>query len=286
MSYKEFIQNIIKTRGQWNISKDEYYEKHHIVPKCLGGVGSTYKKDSNIIWLYPEEHYTAHKLLYLENKNNYKLAHAWLMMAFIKDKNQERYYPISEQDYKLLKQVKRMCSKEVARSTKRNHVWNKNISEGQKGNVRGHWYNNGEYSVQAVTCPEGFVLGRLDLDIKKITATKKLNNGWVKTPDKRDKISKTIKAKNCRWYNNGEVEFQIASNDLIPKGFVLGRIKRNQPTHKKSVAQLDLSGTLIKIWDSMSTASNTLHIPLSSISLVCANKQKTACGFIWRYIDE
>ena len=39
MTYKEFIDNIIETRGQWNISKGEYFEVHHIIPRCLGGDG-------------------------------------------------------------------------------------------------------------------------------------------------------------------------------------------------------------------------------------------------------
>ena len=43
--YKEFIENIIATRGQWNIPQGEYFEAHHIVPKCLGGNG-------NAIYIY------------------------------------------------------------------------------------------------------------------------------------------------------------------------------------------------------------------------------------------
>lgn len=32
-TYKEYIQSIIDTRGQWNIPENEYYEGHHIIPK-------------------------------------------------------------------------------------------------------------------------------------------------------------------------------------------------------------------------------------------------------------
>lgn len=35
------------------------YERHHVVPKCMGGDSSS----SNLVILTPEEHYVAHKLL-------------------------------------------------------------------------------------------------------------------------------------------------------------------------------------------------------------------------------
>lgn len=38
MTYKEFIANIIESRGQWSETvRQSYCERHHIVPKCLGG---------------------------------------------------------------------------------------------------------------------------------------------------------------------------------------------------------------------------------------------------------
>ena len=87
ITYKEFIDNICKTRGQHNVDKNKYYEMHHIVPVCLGGTGDTktkkFKKNSthsNCIYLTPKEHYIAHYLLYNENKDNIKLARAFICM--------------------------------------------------------------------------------------------------------------------------------------------------------------------------------------------------------------
>jgi NUMOD3 motif len=46
--------------GRAQIRKlDGYCERHHIVPKCMGGSNA----DSNIVELSPEEHYIAHQLL-------------------------------------------------------------------------------------------------------------------------------------------------------------------------------------------------------------------------------
>ena len=73
--YIDFIQNILKSRENKKI-KNEYMEEHHILPRSLGGKD----EPSNLIWLFPEEHYVAHRLLYLENPNNEKLAYAYLCL--------------------------------------------------------------------------------------------------------------------------------------------------------------------------------------------------------------
>lgn len=88
MNYDEFIQNIINTRGQWNIPKGEYHEKHHIISKCLGGlpkyVGKTCKH-SNIIWLTAEEHFIAHKLLVEKYPDNKSIHTAFWFMCNTRD---------------------------------------------------------------------------------------------------------------------------------------------------------------------------------------------------------
>ena len=65
LTYKDFINNIIKVRGRFACG-DEYHEKHHILPKCMGG---TDEKD-NLIDLFAREHFEAHRLLALENPEN------------------------------------------------------------------------------------------------------------------------------------------------------------------------------------------------------------------------
>ena len=85
-TYDEFIENIIKSRGRHGCG-NEYHEKHHIKPKCLGGENI----EENYIDLYAKEHFIAHKLLAKENPHNSKLQYAWWMMCHVKDKSQERY---------------------------------------------------------------------------------------------------------------------------------------------------------------------------------------------------
>ena len=86
MSYQEFINNILQTRGRF-MNDNEYHERHHIIPRCKNG---TDDKD-NLIDLFAREHFIAHKLLAEENMDDDKLVHAYMLMAFVKDNNQKRY---------------------------------------------------------------------------------------------------------------------------------------------------------------------------------------------------
>ena len=95
ITYNSFIQNIINTRGQFNCG-NEYYEKHHIIPKCLGGSDDK----SNLINLFAEEHFIAHKLLAQENPDNINLARAYNIMAFSKNQYQQgKRYELTPEEY-------------------------------------------------------------------------------------------------------------------------------------------------------------------------------------------
>lgn len=76
-TYEEFIAEVLNKRGRYLLTED-YKEKHHIQPRCCGGSD----EESNLIDLLAEEHYEAHRLLAIENPDNYHLQYAWTMMAF------------------------------------------------------------------------------------------------------------------------------------------------------------------------------------------------------------
>ena len=91
-TYKNFIQNILDTRGRFNCGS-EYHERHHITPKCMGGSNN---KD-NLIDLFGREHFVAHKILAEENPDNEKLIHAWILMSKMKEYKEE--YQITPEEY-------------------------------------------------------------------------------------------------------------------------------------------------------------------------------------------
>lgn len=98
MTYEEFIDNILDTRGRFACG-DKYHERHHIQPKCMNGNND----EENLIDLFAEEHYVAHKLLALENPDNDRLQFAWWQMSHCK--KEDRDYEVSAEDYATAKRA-------------------------------------------------------------------------------------------------------------------------------------------------------------------------------------
>ena len=113
MTYNEFIKNIINTRGQWNMPLGAYWEGHHIVPKCLGGKGSTRTKHNNIIRLTAKEHFIAHKLLAEENPTCLKLQQAfWQMCSCLKNTNRD-YLLLAEEYAEVREKIIKLSGKQI-----------------------------------------------------------------------------------------------------------------------------------------------------------------------------
>lgn len=83
MNYTTIYNNLIQRAV--NRSLDGYRERHHIIPRCLGGNDT----NENLVDLTPEEHYIAHLLLMKIYPENNSLTHAAVMMT-VKGKNQIR----------------------------------------------------------------------------------------------------------------------------------------------------------------------------------------------------
>jgi hypothetical protein len=98
MTYEKFIDNILNTRGRFACG-EKYHERHHIQPICCNGNND----EKNLIDLFAEEHYEAHKLLALENPNNDKLQFAWWQMCHCK--KEDREYEVSAEDYAMAKEA-------------------------------------------------------------------------------------------------------------------------------------------------------------------------------------
>jgi len=57
MNYKKIYKDLVTSRKNRMIIEGEYYEKHHIIPKCVGS------KDKSLVNLTAREHFIAHWLL-------------------------------------------------------------------------------------------------------------------------------------------------------------------------------------------------------------------------------
>lgn len=167
ITYEDFINNILNSRGRNGIPTSEYYEKHHIIPKCCGGDNSI----DNLIDLFAEEHYIAHKLLAEENPDNDKLQYAWWQMcvAIVYGRN----YRVSAEDYAEAKKRQSKIRSEYMTGRYVSDETKKKQSEARKGIVYSDKYreniskhhanvsgkNNPQYGKPAINrksvyCPE------------------------------------------------------------------------------------------------------------------------------------
>ena len=76
MNYQTIYQILISRGKNRLLNPNDYYETHHIIPRCLGGSEDI----SNLVDLTPEEHYVAHQLLVKLHPGNHNLVKAAVMM--------------------------------------------------------------------------------------------------------------------------------------------------------------------------------------------------------------
>jgi hypothetical protein len=145
MDYEKIYDSLMtKVRTENRVKGNGlYYERHHILPKCVGGEGhlASKKEHPNLILLTAREHYLAHKLLYYIFPNNIKIARAfWAMLS---NKSKGREYRTSSKEYAELQE---MASKSISGKNNPIHKMEKNPfsdpefikrnSEKNKGRVR------------------------------------------------------------------------------------------------------------------------------------------------------
>lgn len=121
-----------------------YTEKHHVIPKSLGGSNNI----DNLVVLTAKEHFLCHRLLVKMTQGVYrnKMSYAIWAMATLNNPSQSRY-KIHSSDYERIRiQRSRVLSEStkgiinVGRKTGRTSAdftpqWRANISESMKGNV-------------------------------------------------------------------------------------------------------------------------------------------------------
>jgi hypothetical protein len=123
MDYQK-VYNTLVRRGQ-NRILEGYSEKHHIIPRCIGGND----EETNLVSLTPEEHYLCHLLLVKIYPNNIRLVKAAMFMVSA-NKDQQR----NNKAYGWLKRQYSEYMRGPNNPTKLNGIWNKGIT-GYKNKV-------------------------------------------------------------------------------------------------------------------------------------------------------
>jgi hypothetical protein len=170
MNYQSIYNQII--RRAKNRKLEGYVERHHIIPKCLGGNND----EKNIIQLTAREHFICHQLLCEIYPNEIKLKHALFLMSIGKQKRKNKHYKISSRVYERLKleYILSLTGKKQSDKTKQK----------KSDSMKLIWKNK--------TTEE------MTIKAKKIWDTRRKNNK-ESTPEQRQNISNSLKGRKITW---------------------------------------------------------------------------------------
>lgn len=168
MNYTEHYNKLIERAK--NRLLECYTERHHIVPKCMGGSDEV----ENLVRLTAEEHYVAHQLLVKIYPGHRGLAKGAYMMTWDRHGNR-----VNNKAYGWLKRKYSEAHKGIPRTEEQNQ----HHSKVMKGKTP---WNKGKTGVQ-VAWNKGKTGGRcLDEIKRKISATKM---GEIKSIETRKRMS-------------------------------------------------------------------------------------------------
>lgn len=298
LTYEEFINNILKTRGRFACG-EEYHERHHIVPRCMGGDN----EEENLIDLFAREHFEAHRLLVKENPDNEKLVYAWSMMAFVKSENQERY-ELSSGEYEEIK-VSVSNTRSEKYSGEQNPMYGVHRYGMDNPNYGNHYSEETRLKISiAASNRSEETRKKMSESMKKRFSDPKNCPMYGRSPsdETRKKMSESAKARSTEEYriNLSEQKKELFSN---PENHPMYGKTTSEETKKKIsdtlkeyfknienhpnygtgiiVVQLTTDNQFVCEYKNAPDAERCTGIDKSSIRRCCVGKQKTAGGFKW-----
>lgn len=280
LTYKEFIDNILETRGR-NGCGEEYHETHHIIPRCMGGTNDK----ENLIDLFAREHFEAHRLLALENQHVRGLVYAWWAMSIQTNQYTNRRYRLTSEEYEeariavvnsqkgipLSENTKKKLS-EANKGRKLTEEWKRKIGKAHKGRK---WSEEHLRNIRKVnesrsgTNNPNYGKHLSEETKRKISEAqigeKNHRYGKHHTEDHRKRLSEMNKGENNKFYGKHHTEY--VKNKL-------------QKMRSKIVYCVETN----ELYYGMLIAQEKTNISHTSISKCCLKKQKTAGGYHWKYL--
>jgi len=255
------IYNKIITIGKFRIKTNNYYEKHHIIPKCLGGDN----KKNNIVLLTAKEHYLVHYILIKIYPENEKLIYAFWMMC--NGSKTGRFIPSS----KSYDHAKKLFSKNMR--GKKSPMKNKKHSEGSKLKMSIATKNR----LKENNVWKGKIHSK-ESRLKQSVSAKNRNISEKMELQRREGISKSSKGRKT----SKEASVNLSNAKKGIKNPMFGKTGKDHH-NSKPVLQFDLNNKVIKEWENAKIASEKLNLSYKAINANCINKTKTSQGFIWKY---
>lgn len=252
ITYEEFIENILNTRGRFGCG-EEYHERHHILPTCLGGNND---KD-NLIDLFAREHFMAHKLLSEENPNNDKLTYAYWMMAHI------GRVEVTEEEYE---KARIACSKAFSEARQGWYMGENNPNYGN------YWTEEQKQHMREVkrSIPQ-------DIRDKMSTSQKQRLSAPENNPMYGKHHSEEAKQKIGEASRNRKREVYQKMSQKAKE-----RYKNINSSSFNPVLRLTLDDILVDVFYTASQVEDELHICSIYICQCCNGKQKSAGGYHWK----
>ena len=236
MNYRTIYAELVSSRKNRSESTEQYYESHHIKPRCFGGDGDCRNhKHANIVRLTVREHFIAHLLLTKIYPGSLAMHKALWMMCNKNRNNKEAYLPSSRMFEKI--------RGEYILNTKgeKNHMYGKKLSQETK------------IKIGLSSMGRKPFLGRTHSDETKKKISKS-HIGFTVSKETKQKISnstsgsKHYKAKPIVCLKTGTVygsgvELSAAINKPFSsvRAYLNGRIKVPEWFHYKRVELLDPS---------------------------------------------
>lgn len=262
MNYQKIYNQLIEKRQNQQLSKkDCYVEKHHIIPRSMGGNND--KK--NLVNLTAKEHFIAHFLLYKIYKNR-EMAFAFFSMTRGKNNKGMKTY-FNSNSYAIAREIFIKNNQ-----GKNNPRFGKKLSEEHKRILL-----------------ESNRTRKRELGQKRSEKTKRLISekakGRIMSEETKIKLSKIKSGNKLTEEHRNKISLGLAGRVMSLETRLKQSIKANLPNarKKKSVIQYDLNFNIIKKFDGIRIASRELNIEPSKIINVCKNKAKTTGGFIFKY---
>ena len=281
MTYNEFIQQILDTRGRFGIPEGEYKERHHIIPECKGGQTI----EENLIDLYAQEHYDAHKLLFEENPNDYQLACAWHNFHTRKASLNAPEIEIDREEYaRLKKELSKLRSEAYSGEGNPRYGDHRNfVSEKQAEIWRQNWLGdkNPNYGKNTHSWGAGMKKGYKHTNETKANMSK-AGKGKSKSLEHRKHISENsgTRGKNTHLWGAGRKKGYKESDEIKLKRSII--VSGSNNPRAKAVKCIETG----EIFGCTKFACEKYHTSKGSIKNSCLDNSKTAAGYHWEYVDK
>lgn len=210
MNYQKIYNQIIERAK--TLQLEGYVEKHHIIPKCLGGTDDK----ENIVQLTAREHFLCHKLLVEIYPNESKLKHALFLMSIGKQKTKDKHYKISSREYERLKLEyslfltgKKQSNKtKLKKSKAMKLVWDNKTEEEIKQYSKKVWETRIKNGTNVVTKEQAENISKALLGRKMPWRTKQvsqynLDGKWIRDWESKAEIMKDPNYGNVQGCMNG-----------------------------------------------------------------------------------